>query len=79
MLLLVVAVGNERARELRTTLARDHGTAVDRLGDEQWRAVALAAALDRATWELTELNATVEVNPADATLVTYENLVLREL
>lgn len=79
VLLLVITVGHERARELGTALARDDRTSVDCLSDEQGRAVALAATLDGATRELVDLDAAVEVNPADATLVTYENLVLGEL
>ena len=43
VLLLVITVGHERARELGTALARDDGTSVDCLSDEQGRAVALAA------------------------------------
>ena len=79
VLLLVVGVGHERARELGAALAGDDGTAVGRLCDEQRRAVALAATLDRARRELIELYAAVEVDPAHSTLVTYEDLVLREL
>lgn len=79
VLLLVVAVGYERARELGAALAGDDGTAVGRLRDEQRRAVALAATLDRARRELIELHTAVEVDPAHGTLVTYEDLVLGEL
>ena len=69
VLLLVVAVGYERARELGAALAGDDGTAVGRLRDEQRRAVALAATLDRARRELIELHTAVEVDTGRYVLI----------
>ena len=74
-----MGVRDECLGESRSALARYHRAVVFRLSDEERLTVRLAATLDGATWELVDLDAAVEVNPTDATLVTYENLVLGKL
>ena len=49
------------------------------MSDEQRRAIGLTTTLDGTTRELVDLAAAVEVDPADGTLVTNEDLELAKL
>ena len=64
---------------MRAALAGDDRVIVVALGDEQRGAIRLTTALNGARVEFLKVETPLPVDPADGTLVTYEDLELAKL